>query len=149
MSYIPGAASLAATHRGKVKNIRLSTLRDASQNVDHRACILDFEKEAIAFDNTQKRQSSNGGEHLIEYASLGHPYIRDYSLTATLNWVLLMNPLMIDMLSQTDFIEVDVTYRASVELEYLLNAVTFNYNTMRCKLDTCTCTSYDINFHIL
>lgn len=136
MSYVPGAASLAATHRGKIKNIRLSTLRDAKQNVDHRACILDFEKEAIAFDKQQGKQATNDGEHLTEYASIGHPYVRDYSLTSTLNWVLLMNPLMIDLLSQTDFIEVDVTYKASVEFEYLLNAVTFNYTTMRCKLNT-------------
>ena len=54
MPYIPGAASLASTHRGKVNNIRLTTLRDANQNVDHRTCILDFEKEAIAFDKKQK-----------------------------------------------------------------------------------------------
>ena len=54
MDYMPGAASLAATHRGKIKNIRLSTLRDASQNLDQRSCILDFEKEAIAHDKKQK-----------------------------------------------------------------------------------------------
>ena len=34
--YMPGAASLGATHRGKIKNIRLSILRDAQQNVDPR-----------------------------------------------------------------------------------------------------------------
>ena len=54
MDYMPGAASLAATHRGKIKNICLSTLRDASQNIDQRSCILDFEKEAIAYDKKQK-----------------------------------------------------------------------------------------------
>ena len=121
------------------KNIWLSTLRDAKQNVDHRAYILDFEKEAVAFDSKQRKQASNDGEHLVEYDSLGHPYVRDYSLTSSLNWVLLMSPLMINMLSQSDFIEVDITYKASVEFEYLLNAVTFNYTTMRCKFDrTCT-----------
>ena len=44
-----------------------------------------------------------------------------------------MNPLMIDLLSRADFIEVDVTYKASIQFEYLLNAVTFNYTTMRCQ----------------
>ena len=85
MSYISGPASLAATHRGKVKNIQLTTLRDAKQNVDHRACILDFEREAIAFDNQQGKQATNDGEHLVEYTSIGHPYVRDYSLTTSLN----------------------------------------------------------------
>ena len=42
--HMPGAASLAATHWGKIKSIRLSTLWDASQNIDQRSCILDFEK---------------------------------------------------------------------------------------------------------
>ena len=34
---------------------------------------------------------------------------------------------MAKLLSESDFIEADVTYKASVELEYLLNVVTFNY----------------------
>ena len=54
MEYIPGAASLAATHRGSVKNLRLSTLRDSQQNVDPRSSILDFEKETVAHDRAMK-----------------------------------------------------------------------------------------------
>ena len=45
---------------------------DAKQNVDHCACILDFEREAIAFDKRQGKQAINDGEHLIEYVSMGH-----------------------------------------------------------------------------
>lgn len=154
MEYMPGAASLAATHRGKIKNIRLSTLRDAGQNVDPRACILDFEKESLAYDKKQKLNATNegmmchnfiksafsfkegfiliSGNHLEEYASLGHPYVSEYSLSPSLNWVLTMNPLMAEVLSKSDFLEVDITYKASVEMEYLFNAVTFNYTTMKC-----------------
>ena len=56
-------------------------------------------------------------------------------------WVLCMRPLMAKLLSESDFIEVDVTYKASVELvnEYLLNVVIFNYTTLKCEftsLDT-------------
>ena len=40
---------------------------------------------------------------------------------------------MAELLSRSDFIEVDVTYKASVELEYLLNVVTFNYTTLKCE----------------
>ena len=40
---------------------------------------------------------------------------------------------MAKLLSESEFIEVDVTYRASVELEYLLNVVTFNYTTLKCE----------------
>ena len=71
MEYMPGAASLAATHRGKIKNIRLSTLRDASQNIDPRACILDFEKEAVAYDKKQKLTTKSEGKcmHMITFAA--------------------------------------------------------------------------------
>ena len=44
-----------------------------------------------------------------------------------------MRPLMAKLLSESDFIEVDITYKASVELEYLLSVVTFNYTTLKCE----------------
>ena len=46
MEYIPGVASLAATNRSKIKNIRLNTLRDTTSNLDARSSILSFEAEA-------------------------------------------------------------------------------------------------------
>ncbi len=47
MEYMPGAASLAATNRGKIKNIRLSTLRESQSVIDPRSAVLDFENEAL------------------------------------------------------------------------------------------------------
>lgn len=40
---------------------------------------------------------------------------------------------MSEVLSISDCIEVDITYKTAVELPYLFNAVAFNYFTMRCK----------------
>ena len=40
---------------------------------------------------------------------------------------------MAEILSKAEFLEVDITYKASVEMEYLFNAVTFNYTTMKCE----------------
>lgn len=57
MKYIPGAMSLAATHRGKTKNIRLSTLRDSGMTSDARACILNFEKESLRHDSAAKQET--------------------------------------------------------------------------------------------
>ena len=129
---MPGAASLAATHRGKIKNIRLPTLQDASQNIDPRACILDFEKEAVAYDKKQKLTTKSevyrvifllhaqrvmvtiqhiGAGHMEEYALLGHPHVTDYSLSSSFTWVLMMNPLMVELLSE-DSLEVDITYKS-------------------------------------
>ncbi len=56
MEYMPAAASLAAAHKGRIKNIRLSTLRDSQQTSDFRSCILNFEREIRQYDNSMKRK---------------------------------------------------------------------------------------------
>lgn len=149
MKYMPGAVFLAATHRGKIKNIQLATLRDTDMSQDPKACNLNFEKETISHDNAT-RQNSHGifytllirliysmlGLHLDEYSSLGHPYVRDFQSTSQLLWVLCMSSLMSQLLSEADFLEANITYKVSVEFEYLFNAVIFNYKTLRCMLGT-------------
>lgn len=40
---------------------------------------------------------------------------------------------MAQLLAEAEFIEADVTYKASIEFEYLFNVVVFNYTTLRCK----------------
>ena len=57
---MPGAASLAATHKGKVKNVRLNALRN--QHSDPRCCILNFEKETKQYDNSMKENIGVPGE---------------------------------------------------------------------------------------
>lgn len=54
-------------------------------------------------------------------------------LTSNLSWVLCMSPLMMKLLAEATFAEAYVTYKASVEFEYLFNMVVFNYTTLRCK----------------
>ena len=55
------------------------------------------------------------------------------SLNPTSTWVLTMSPFMCTILSKADFIEVDATFRASVELTYLLNVVCFDYSSILCE----------------
>lgn len=69
-----------------------------------------------------------------EYAEHGHKYICDYSLNPALLWVLAMSPIMTDVIATAEFAEVDATFRASLELEYLLNVVCFDHDTLQCKL---------------
>lgn len=41
---------------------------------------------------------------------------------------------MAEVLAKADFVETDATFKASVELEYLINViVTFDYHTMQCE----------------
>ena len=148
MDYMPSAASLAAAHKGKLKNLRLKTLHN--HHGDTRACILNFEKDTKHHDNSMKQSIGSEGKllavvtctlpsyhyiggHMEIYQELGHPYIQDYSLGHNFTWVLCMNPLMAKVMATTDFIEVDATFRASIELDNLINVITFDYFTLQCK----------------
>lgn len=68
-----------------------------------------------------------------EYAKLGHSYVCDYSLMPSFTWVLTMSPVMANIFSKAEFAEVDATFAASIELEYLLNVVYFDYDSLQCK----------------
>ena len=39
---------------------------------------------------------------------------------------------MSNIFSKAEYIEEDVTFRVSVELEYLLNIITFDYESLKC-----------------
>jgi hypothetical protein len=68
-----------------------------------------------------------------EYRKLGHPYICNYSLNPSLTWVLAMSPQMANIFSNAEYIEVDATFKGSIELEYLFNFVTFDYDSLHSK----------------
>ena len=69
-----------------------------------------------------------------EYEKVGHKYISDYSLNPALTWVLATSPIMTEVFANSEFVEIDATFKSSVELEYLLNVVCFEYNSLLCKL---------------
>lgn len=71
-----------------------------------------------------------------EYEEVGHRYVADYSLNPSLMRVLTMSPIMMGILAEAEFAEVDATFRSSIELEYLLNVVCFDYNSLLCKFST-------------
>lgn len=152
MSYLPAVASLAAAHKGRVKNIRSAALRESKDERNPGFVILTFEDAAIRFDKENVHQIGNSGEllkqlhsndslhsafnieHMDEYSEMGHSYVQDYSLNPTFTWVLAMSPIMSMILSNAEFAEVDATFKASAELEYLFNMVCFDYDTLQCTL---------------
>ena len=40
---------------------------------------------------------------------------------------------MTEILGSTEYAEVDATFKASIELEYLFNVVCFDYRSLKCK----------------
>lgn len=61
MPYLPAAASLAAAHKGKVKNIRASTLRETSELRNPGVVVLTFEDETLKYDKQQSEQLGHPG----------------------------------------------------------------------------------------
>jgi hypothetical protein len=80
-------------------------------------------------------------DHMKEYLESGHPYISDYSLNPALTWVLTTSPMMTEVLGHAEFVEIDATFKSSIELEYLLNVVCFDYNSLLCKSSPSSCGS--------
>lgn len=61
MSYLPAAASLAATHKGRIKNIRSAALRETKEERNPGFVILTFEDDAISYDKSNLQQLGYSG----------------------------------------------------------------------------------------
>ena len=125
---MPGAISLAATHPGKIKNIMQSARSETSGPAE--ACILDFDKRvADNHDSAMQKVATTESEHFDVSHNLARAYRREYHLSPELSWVLTMSPLQAQMnrsLVSTNYV------LPKFLLQYLINAVTFNYTTMHC-----------------
>ena len=65
MPYMPAAASLAAAHKGKIKNIRSTTLQETKEEHNPRVVIINFEKEAMEYDRHQVVKTGAAGMYNI------------------------------------------------------------------------------------
>lgn len=65
MPYLPAAASLAAAHKGKVKNIRASTLRETKESRNPDIVILTFEEEILQYDKQQIEELGQPGRIIL------------------------------------------------------------------------------------
>ena len=70
---------------------------------------------------------------LYAHVGIGRPYRRSIGVQDSCRWFLCMNPLQSAMLSEAEFVEMDVTFENSKDYPYLLNITRFSYATMKCK----------------
>ncbi len=61
MPYLPSVASLAAAHKGKIKNIRAAALRESKEERKPGVVILNFEEQTLTFDKQQSSQLGTSG----------------------------------------------------------------------------------------
>ena len=81
----------------------------------------DLEREGLDDKNSK----------LTSYATLGHPYMRHYSLSPDISYQFIMSPFMSKIMAGADFMQVDVTYGENSVLPYLFNATAFDETTMK------------------
>ena len=65
LPYLPGAASLAATHKGRIGNIRTTALRDTKDERNPGVVILTFEDECLKYDKQNEVQLGYTGMQCI------------------------------------------------------------------------------------
>lgn len=70
MPYLPAAASLAAAHKGRIKNIRAATLQDTKEERNPGVVILTFEEESLKYD---KQNEDHLGHLGTSYLKLRAP----------------------------------------------------------------------------
>ena len=68
---------------------------------------------------------------LKNYATIGHPYMRDYSICPDISYQFIMSPFMSKIMANADFMQVDVTYGENFVLPYIFNAMAFDEITMK------------------
>ena len=69
MSYMPGEASLAAVHRGKIKNIQGSTLRESA--VNPKTGTVQFEKQTQKYDKEAQEVFGSPGNTVLHARGSG------------------------------------------------------------------------------
>lgn len=65
MPYLPAAASLAAAHKGKIKNIRASSLRETKEERNPGVVILSFEEATLKEDEHHTQQFGCQGKCIL------------------------------------------------------------------------------------
>jgi len=95
--------------------------------------IVDF-NEILKKLDSKDMETEGLDEHnskLKNYATIGHPYMRNYSICPDMSYQFIMSPFMSKVMAGADFMQVDVTYGENSVLPYLFNATAFNETTMK------------------
>ena len=127
MTIVPGVVDTASGHMGKlareVKKAKLQSLFGSNWNVYEIEDIADkVDAEEDKF--TRNRMDSQ------KVKKICRPYLVSAGLENRIRYVFWANPLMNEMLTQSEFVEVDIIYTETRKYPYLFNIVSFNYTTM-------------------
>ena len=124
---VPGVVDRASNHMGKlareVRKAKSQSVFGSNWNV------CEFEDIADRVDAEDDKTTGNDAESQ-KIKKICRPYLVSAGIENGIRFVFCANPLMNEILAQSEFIEADITYNETKEYPYLFNMVSFNYTTM-------------------
>jgi len=128
MSYMPSDVSVVATNISKVRQARRSATEASGRLLGlakSLSPILNFEKEI-----RQRVYNDAKGGNSQELASLLNPYPMPdlpYVLMGDEKYAIFQNPYQTEIMGQSEFLNIDITFTQNDLFPYLLNIVAFDY----------------------
>ena len=98
--------------------------------ISHNQSTLITECVTIPLDGCDVQESISFVYH---QQGVGRPYRRSIGIDDDSRWFLCMNPLQSSLLSESEFLEMDVTFENCRDYPYLLNVTRFSFIVMKCK----------------
>ena len=130
LQYHPAAADLSAAHQGRLNMIKRQVInKSGSLKSKGRIDLLEMETITDRVDN-EDSQVEGSSRVSDEYKQKGRPYMRNFAITSSLIYQVIMSPLMSSVLAKAEYIEVGTTYNENTDLPYLLNITAFDYTVM-------------------
>ena len=123
LEFVPDQGS---THIGR---IRQEVKRTKSATNERIWNCMQLEELLDEIDLEESKMINDSAEEK-EVSSLARPYLLSAGIDNGIKYIHTMNPLMIQLLSEAEFLQTDITYNVTTDYPYLFNAVVFNYDTL-------------------
>ena len=122
---IPGSVDEASNHIGRLA-------REVKKGRQKASCGSDWDIAAIAdtLDTNDTTLAAKSDVDISKLKKISRPYLVSTGLESRIRYISTMNPLMLRILSKSEFVEADVTFNETREFPYLFNMVAFGDVTM-------------------
>ena len=127
--FVPSAIDQASAHIGRISREVQRARKTTNSGTTWR--ITDFETVADKIDDRDDEYSGNSATEQSKLRKLSRPYLVSAGYEDGINYIFTMNPMMSELLANSEFIEADITYNETKEYPYLFNVVAFDDITMQ------------------
>jgi len=128
LEFVPGVVDQGSTHIGRIRpEVKKTKSATATNEGVWNCCHLEELLDEIDLEESKKINDSTEER---EVSSLARPYLLSAGIDNGIKYMHTMNPLMVQLLSEAEFLQTDITCNVTTDYPYLFNAVVFNYDTL-------------------